>query len=43
MSRLERSYGIQKIFDLHLKKDFKDETVFTAANILDHYIIAIGI
>ena len=43
MGNYDRSYGIQKIFDLHQKKDYKVETVFTAANILDHYIHAIGV
>ena len=43
MSNYDRSYGIQKIFDLHLKKGYKEETVFMAANILDHYIFSIGV
>ena len=38
----DRSYGIQKIFDLHLKKEYKRETLFIAAGILDRYIYLIG-
>lgn len=38
----DRSYGIQKIFDLHNKKDYKVETLFVAAGILDRYIYMIG-
>jgi len=34
----DRSYGIQKIFDLHQKKDYKVETLFIATNIFDRYI-----
>ena len=37
-----RSYGIQKIFDLHLKKEYKEETLFVAAAIFDRYVNQIG-
>ena len=39
----DRSYGIQKIFDLHLKKEYKVETLFVAAGILDRYIAEVGV
>mmetsp|Transcript_4432 Transcript_4432/g.7544 ORF Transcript_4432/g.7544 Transcript_4432/m.7544 type:complete len:188 (+) Transcript_4432:335-898(+) len=39
----DRSYGIQKIFDLHAKKDYKPETLFIAANIFDRYIYMVGL
>jgi len=39
----DRSYGIQKIFDLHQKKEYKVETLFVAAGILDRYIDMVGI
>ena len=39
----DRSYGIQKIFDLHQKKDYKVETLFIATSIFDRYIHAIGV
>jgi len=38
-----RSYGIQKIFDLHQKKDYKEETLFIAASIFDRYIYNVGV
>jgi len=38
----DRSYGIQKIFDLHEKKEYKPETLFIAAGILDRYIKMVG-
>jgi hypothetical protein len=37
-----RSFGIQKIFSLHQSKDYKEETLFIAANIFDRYIACIG-
>lgn len=37
-----RQYGIQKIFDLHTRKDYKVETLFIAAGIFDRYINLIG-
>ena len=39
----DRSYGIQKIFDLHQKKEYKPETLFIAAGILDRYINMVGV
>ena len=42
ITEYDRSYGIQKIFDLHDKKDYKIETLFIAANIFDRYINAMG-
>lgn len=42
MTEEDRSYGIQKIFDLHSKKDYKVETLFIAAGIFDRYINIIG-
>lgn len=38
-----RSYGIQKIYDLHYKKEYKEETLFVAAGIFDRYINEVGI
>lgn len=38
-----RSLGIQKIFDLHQKKDYKEETLFIASSIFDRYINIIGV
>lgn len=38
----DRSFSIQKIFDLHMKKDYKVETLFIAAGIFDRYINMIG-
>ena len=38
-----RSFGIQKIFDLHQKKDYKEETLFIAAGIFDRYINIVGV
>ena len=43
MTSYDRSYGIQKIFDLHQKKEYKAETLFVAANILDRYIAMVGV
>ena len=42
MSAEDRSYGIQKIFDLHMKKEYKVETLFIAAGIFDRYIYMKG-
>lgn len=42
ISHFDRSYAIQKIFDLHIKKDYKIETLFIACNILDRYLFTIG-
>ena len=38
-----RFNGVQKIFDLHEQKEYKPETLFTAVNIFDHYIAALGV
>ena len=38
-----RSYGIQKIFDLHCKKEYKEETLFIASGIFDRYINMVGV
>ena len=42
ISQFDRSYAIQKIFDLHIKKDYKIETLFIACSILDRYLYSIG-
>jgi len=39
----DRSYGIQKIFDLHAKKDYKPETLFIAQGIFDRYLYMTGV
>jgi len=31
------------MYELHLKKDYKDETLFTAVNIFDKYLSSIGV
>ena len=38
----DRCYGIQKIFDLHMRKGYKVETLFIAAGIFDRYINMVG-
>jgi hypothetical protein len=43
VSDYDRSYGIQKIYDLHAKKEYKPETLFIAASIFDRYIHTIGV
>lgn len=43
MTAHDRSYGIQKIFDLHMQKDYKFETLFKATGIFDRYIHAVGV
>jgi hypothetical protein len=42
ISEYDRSYAIQKIFDLHSKKDYKVESLFTACYIMDRYLHKIG-
>lgn len=42
LSATDRGYIVQKIFDLHDKKQYRSETVFTAMNILDRYLAQIG-
>ena len=39
----DRSFGIQKMFYLHIQKEYKKETLFVAAAIFDNYIRAISI
>jgi len=43
MTPYDRSYGIQKIFELHQKKEYKVETLFIAAGIFDRYINMLGV
>ena len=38
----DRSFGIQKIYDLHIKKEYKPETLFSAAAIFDRYLAHVG-
>ena len=38
----DRSYAVQKIFDLHIKKEYKVETLFIAVNVMDRYLATIG-
>lgn len=38
----DRSFGMQRMFHLHSKKEYKIETLFVAAAIFDHYIRAIA-
>ena len=33
---------MQKIFSLHSSKHYRDETLFTAVNIMDRYLASIG-
>ena len=42
LNTTDRGYIVQKIFDLHDKKQYCSETVFTAINILDRYLAQIG-
>ena len=42
ISQYDRSYAIQKIFDLHMKKRYRNETLFVACSILDRYLAVIG-
>ena len=42
ISQYDRSFAIQKIFDLHIKKRYKNETLFVACSILDRYLAVIG-
>ena len=41
ITQYDRSFAIQKIFDLHFKKDYKVETLFTACSIMDRYLLAV--
>ena len=38
----DRGYAIQKIFSLHHAKEYKNETLFSAINIFDRYLRAVG-
>ena len=42
ISQFDRSYAVQKIFDLHIKKEYKIETLFIAVGILDRYLAHVG-
>lgn len=42
ISEFDRSYAVQKIFDLHMKKEYKIETLFVAVSIMDRYLHQIG-
>ena len=42
ISDLDRSYGVQKIFSLHEKKEYKMETLFFAVFIFDRYLQRLG-
>lgn len=42
LSKADRAYAVQKIFDLHRKKGYRIETVFTAVNIMDRYLMYTG-
>ena len=42
VTQFDRSYGIQKIFDLHIKKEYRIETLFIACSIFDRYLAAVG-
>ena len=33
---------MQKIYDLHTVKHYRKETLFTAVNIMDRYLISVG-
>lgn len=43
MSVHMRSFGIQKVFDLHMKKEYKEETLFISAAIFDRYVNILGV
>jgi hypothetical protein len=38
----DRSFAIQKIFELHAIKKYKVETLFTACQVFDRYLITAG-
>jgi hypothetical protein len=42
VSQFDRSYAVQKIFDLHNRKEYKIETLFVAVSIFDRFLAAIG-
>lgn len=39
----DRSFAVQKIIELHDKKSYKMETLFTAIGIFDHYLMIKGL
>ena len=41
-SKRDRSYGIQRIFYLAREKEYKNDTIFMAANIFDRYLQHVG-
>lgn len=41
-SKRDRSYGIQRIFFLAREKEYKNDTIFMAANIFDRYLMNVG-
>lgn len=41
-SKRDRSYGIQRIFYLAREKEYKNDTIFMAANIFDRYLMHVG-
>lgn len=41
-SKRDRSYGIQRIFYLAREKEYKNDTIFMAANIFDRYLMNVG-
>jgi hypothetical protein len=42
LTHKDRSFAIQKIFELHALKKYKVETLFSACMILDRYLLAIS-
>jgi hypothetical protein len=42
ISEYDRSYAVQKIFDLHSKKEYLPDTLFTSCYIMDRYLYKIG-
>ena len=42
ISHVDRAYAVQKIFSLHTLEHYRDETLFTAVNIMDRYLTSIG-
>lgn len=38
----DRSYGMQRIFSICREKEYKNETMFLAANIFDRYLMHLG-
>jgi hypothetical protein len=42
VSQFDRSYAVQKIFDLHIRKEYKIETLFVAVSIFDRFLASTG-